>query len=77
MRGTKTLKIAKNCTKKHEKLQEIAKNCQIAKIQKIAKKNAIFLKIAKNGQILMDSILLTFYLPETVKNFFCGNRGDE
>ena len=39
MQETKTLKVAKNCTKN-------MKNCQ--KLQNTAKKIAIFLKIAKN-----------------------------
>ena len=47
MRGTKTLKSAQNCTKNIKKLQEIAKNCQIAKMQKIAKKLPFSFKLPK------------------------------
>ena len=44
MRGKKHSKLHK----KHQKLHKNAKICQIAKMQKIAKKIAIFQKIAKN-----------------------------
>ena len=60
MRGTKTLKIAKNCTKNIKNCKKLPK---IAKMQKLPQKIVIFLKIAKNhGRNFPEGQLYTYVM---------------